>query len=219
MKKIERRPLNDLAYEEIRRGLADGLFKPMQPLVIRTLAANYGISASPIREALQRLVAERLLVILPNRSIVVPVMTKSRFRELSPIRGSLEGVATELSTQWLGAAEFRKLHTLLERMNETTSNYDARTYLKLNREFHFTIYEKSANPELLRLIQDLWLKVGPVFNGLFDDDYFRDHANDEHTNILAALEHGDAVAARNFMVQDLSIAAAALLPRLPDTMA
>lgn len=215
MNKIEYQPLNDQAYQEIRKGLTSGLFAPMQPLVIRSLAESFGISATPIREALQRLVAERLLEVLPNRSIVVPVMTKDRFQELLPIRGALEGLATELATPNFAAGDFARLRQLIDHMAETTRTYDSRSYLALNKQFHFAIYERAGNPELLRLIQDLWLKVGPVFNGLFDDEHFRHQANDEHVNILTAMERGDAAAARGYMVQDLSIAANALLPRLP----
>lgn len=216
MNKIEHQPLSDRAYQEIRKGLTTGHFAPMQPLVIRTLAQNYGISATPIREALQRLVAERLLEVLPNRSIVVPRMTRRRFRELFPIRGALEGLATELAVPMFDDAEKLRLQTLLDRIAETTRSYDSRTYLKLNREFHFAIYEKAGNPELLRLIQDMWLKVGPVFTGLFDDDHYRHHANDEHLHIVEAILRGDAPAARRAMEQDLYLAAESLLPHLGD---
>ncbi|HTN97495.1 MAG TPA: GntR family transcriptional regulator, partial [Nordella sp.] len=75
MSKIEHQTLNDRAYSEIRKGLITGRFQPGQVLVIRTLAEIYGISTTPVREALQRLVAERLLIMLPNRSIAVPDLT------------------------------------------------------------------------------------------------------------------------------------------------
>ncbi|MDK3019866.1 GntR family transcriptional regulator [Pseudodonghicola flavimaris] len=216
MKKIEHQPLSDRAYQAIREGLQEGVFQPMQPMVIRTLAAEYGISATPIREALQRLVAERLLIVLPNRSIVVPRMTRQRFLELMPIRTSLEGMAARLATPQFSKAELDALRNLVQRVSETTRTYDAKTYLLLNREFHFAIYEKAGNPELLQMINDLWLKVGPVFTGLFDDNYYRQHANDEHQNILAAIEKGDAEAAEHFMRQDIDIAAKALLPLMPE---
>ncbi len=218
MNKIEHQPLSDRAYQEIRKGLASGLFAPTQPLVIRTLAQNYGISATPIREALQRLVAERLLEVLPNRSIVVPAMTRDRFGELFPIRGALEGLATELATPNLDKTDKARLARLLERITETTKSYDSRTYMKLNREFHFSIYGKAGNPELLRLIQDLWLKVGPVFNGLFDDDHYRTHANDEHLDIYEAIIADDAASARQAMERDLLLAAESLLPHLPEAV-
>ncbi|MBP1807510.1 GntR family transcriptional regulator [Rubellimicrobium aerolatum] len=216
MSRIEHQSLTDRAYQELLRGLTSGRFAPMQPLVIRTLAETYGISATPIREALQRLVAERLLQVLPNRSIVVPQMTRSRFLEFLPIRCALEGLAAEMATPRCGPGDFARLNELIARISVTAENFDAAGYLALNREFHFTIYEKSGSTELMRLIQDLWLKVGPVFTGLFDTEHYRTHSNDEHRNILSAMERGDAARARSYLVQDLTYAADALSPRMQD---
>lgn len=214
MTSIQREPLSDQAYEQILRGMADGTFTPMQPLVIRSIADSFGISATPIREALQRLVAERLLVQLPNRSIVVPRMTAERFGQLLPMRVALEGMATELATPRFTDADFTRIDELLKDIAETTHTFDARLYLRLNRDFHFYIYERSGNPELLQVIEGLWLKVGPVFTGLFDTDHYREHANDEHLNIMAAIRRGDAAGARDAVAQDLTLAAEALMPRM-----
>jgi DNA-binding GntR family transcriptional regulator len=189
----------------------------MEPLVIRTLAANYGISATPIREALQRLVAERLLTVLPNRSIVVPRMTQRRFRELMPIRASLEGLAAEMAVDKFTESEIEHLADLTARAEAVACVHDSAGYLALNRELHFTIYRRANNPELLLLINAIWLKVGPVFTGLLDDAHFKNHANDDHRNILAAIKRRDSEAAGNFMRQDIDIAAKALLPLMPLT--
>ncbi len=159
--------------------------------------------------------AERLLVVLPNRSIVVPQMTAEKFRLLLPVRVAIEGMATELATARFTRSDVNRLHRLVDRISETTASFDARTYLKLNREFHFTIYERAENEELLHVIEGLWLKVGPVFTGLFDSEVFRQHANDEHANIVDAIARQDAPAARAYIERDLTLAAQALLPRLP----
>lgn len=216
MTKIENQSLTERAYQVLKESLQEGVFLPMQPMVIRNLAAEYGISATPIREALQRLVAERLLIVLPNRSIVVPRMTRKRFLELMPIRVSLEGMAARIATPNFKPEDIAKLERLVRRVSETTKTYDAKCYLLLNREFHFSIYEKASNPELMQMIHDLWFKVGPVFTGLFDDSYYRDHANDEHRNILNAIKAGDAKAAERYMKQDIDIAAKALLPLMSE---
>ena len=128
-------------------------------------------------------------------------------------------MAARLATPNFSADDLVRLRDLVGRVAELTRTHDSKSYLLLNREFHFSIYEKANNPELLQMINDLWLKVGPVFNRLFDDNYFRDHANDEHLNILGALEAGDAEAAQRFMQQDIDIAAQALLPLMPDETA
>jgi DNA-binding GntR family transcriptional regulator len=69
MAKIEHKTLNNRAYDEIKASLIAGQFQPGQILVLRSLADNYGISTTPVREALQRLVGERQLMMLANRSI------------------------------------------------------------------------------------------------------------------------------------------------------
>jgi DNA-binding GntR family transcriptional regulator len=124
-------------------------------------------------------------------------------------------MATELAAPRFSRADVNRLRKLVERISETTVNYDAKTYLKLNREFHFSIYEKAENEELLHVIEGLWLKVGPVFTGLFDSDLYRQHANDEHTNIVDAIARKDASGARAFIERDLVLAAQSLMPRLP----
>lgn len=216
MKKIEYLTLNDRAYGEIKKGLIAGTFAPDQTLVIRTLAELYGISTTPIREALQRLVAERLLVMLPNRSIAVPSLSAEKFVELARIRGALEGLAGELASKNFKAAQLERLTAMLDDIEKTTRTKNTKSYVALNQKFHFAIYERADSPYLLQMIQDLWSQVGPFFNRLFEDENFLAHANDQHVNIVAALKAGDPQNVRNFIVKDINVAAEALLPRLLD---
>ena len=218
MAKIEYKTLNDRAYDEIKKGLIMGRFAPLQPLVIRALADAYGISATPIREALQRLVAERLLEVMPNRSIIVPAMTQAKFRELLRIRLALECMAAELAVAHFRPAHLRKLRSILDSIIVTAADGDARGYVVLNQKFHFEIYDRAGSPLLLQMIQDLWIQVGPVFNELFRDENFRAHANDAHEIIYAALERRDAAAVRGAVQQDLSHAADSLLRHLPENI-
>lgn len=214
MGKIERHLLSDRAYYELRKGLTAGHFTPGDPLIIRKLAHDYGISTTPIREALQRLVAERLLELLPNRSISVPLMTKARFHELFVIRRTLEGLATEMALPNLTTYHKEDLRRLLGQMDETMQGYDSARYLTLNREFHFIIYENANNDELLQMIDDMWAKVGPVFTALFNDDHYRLHANDQHLQVVEAILHNEPEEARKAIDKDLYLAAQSLLPRL-----
>ena len=96
--KLEHQNLNDRTYAILKGGLISGTFHPGQVFIIRSLAERYGISTTPVREALQRLVAERLLVMLPNRTIVVPSLSPENFAEIYRIRCELEGLAGEVAT-------------------------------------------------------------------------------------------------------------------------
>jgi len=214
LSKIEHLTLNDRAYSEIRKGLIASRFQPGQVLVIRTLAETYGISTTPVREALQRLVAERLLIMLPNRSIAVPGLSVEKFTELVRIRCALEGLAGELAVAGIKPAHIEKLKALLGDIDKAAANRDSRLYVNLNQKFHFIIYERANSPHLLQMVQDLWSQVGPFFNGLFDDESFIAHANEQHVRIVTALEAGNSTEVRQAIVRDITVAADALTPRL-----
>lgn len=212
--KLEHRTLNERAYDEIRDGLITGKFKPGQPLVIRTLASNYGISITPVRDALQKLVAERLLEVLPNRSIAVPYLKVETFLELARIRTVLEGLAGELATPNLQLVHLQKLAKLVASGEEAIRANDGASYAKINQQFHFTIYSQCDSPILLRMITELWSQVGPFFTHLLDSDSYGSIANDQHRLILSAAEEKNPASVREHIIQDIQIAAKTLEPHI-----
>jgi DNA-binding GntR family transcriptional regulator len=214
MAKIEYRTLNDRAYEQIKKGLISGAFRSGQTLVIRTLADAYGISTTPVREALQRLVAERNLELMPNRSIVVPVLSSERFIELVRIRRELEGLAGELAAPNFRPVHVAKLQTMIDAMDRTIRQDKGAGYQALNYKFHFGIYERAGAPMLFQLIQNMWSQVGPFFNELTEDEGFVAVANEQHRHIIAALRDSDARAVRLHLSADIEVASDYLTPRL-----
>ena len=208
--KIENKTLNERAYDAIRTGLITSQFQPGQVLVIRTLAAAYGISATPVREALHRLVAERLLTMLPNRSVVVPDLTREAFVELTEIRAALEGLCAELATPRIEAAAVKRLHRLFKDLQKAIDARDIRAYVALNQQLHFTIYEHAGAPRLLSMIQGLWSQVGPFLTTLFDRSEYIAQANDQHRRIIAAIEAKDAAETRLAVIADIRSAAKSL---------
>ena len=213
MAKIEYRTLNDRTYEQIKKGLISGEFHSGQTLVIRSLAEAYGVSTTPVREALQRLVAERHLSLLPNHSIVVPLLDTGRFVELFRIRRELEGLAGELAAPRFGRQNLVRLESVVGAIDKVLAGSGG-SYQALNQRFHFAIYERAGSPILLTMIQNMWSQVGPFFNELTKDDIFVTKANDQHRAILAALRRKDATAVRHHLSLDISVAADHLIPRL-----
>src|SRR5882762_4954790 len=82
--------LHDEIYAAIRHALITGELVPSQAFSMRALADEFGTSLIPVRDALKRLVAERGLAVLPNRTVCVPRMARERFQELLQVRLSLE---------------------------------------------------------------------------------------------------------------------------------
>lgn len=203
--------LQDQLYQRIRESLLAGRFQPGERLKIRDLAAEWGTSPMPVRAALQRLVAEGALEGEPQRSVRVPPMTRERYQNIFQVRLGLEGLAVELATPRLTPANLAELRDCVVRMDQAIEQRQVQAYLDANSQFHLHLYNACGNPVLLRSIESLWLQVGPFFNRLFTDADLSLRLNDFHEDAFAAIEAGDAKAARQAMEQDLTYFARFLL--------
>ena len=168
--KIDYETLTDRAYAALKKALIIGEFPPGHVLVIRSVAEAYGISATPVREALQRLVAERMLQMQANRSIVVPYLSADRFTEICHIRCALEGTAAELAVSHTDRGHLLDLETIVEDIDRAIGGKEIQAYVQLNQKLHFALYERANSPLLLGMIKDFWCNVGPFFTRLFDDE-------------------------------------------------
>jgi DNA-binding GntR family transcriptional regulator len=162
-RRLQRATLNDEVYRELRRAIMAGSVQPGQAMTIRSLAASFGVSLMPVREALGRLVAEHVLELRPNRSVAVPVLHRARFREITRIRVALEGLAAEEGTAQIADGEIRRMTELNARM-EDIAVAPTPEALEDNRRFHFALYRAAGMPTLMALIESLWLQIGPLLS-------------------------------------------------------
>jgi len=214
VEKIEHTTLAEKAYQHLRSELASAAFGPGEVLKIRSLADQYGISSTPIREALQRLVAESALEAQANRSFSVPILTRTRFEEIITMRMALEPVASRQGMLALKRRDIRELELLTEDMDEAIGKSDVRVYSEKNRQFHFMVYEKSDSPLLLGVIKDLWVLAAPYFTHLFAEAAYVERCNDWHRRILMAIRDGNADALERGICDDISAARDTLLRQM-----
>lgn len=204
--KIEHTTLAEKAYEKVRSGLISARFSPGEILTIRNLAAEYGISATPVREALQRLVAENALEMQPNKSYRVPVLALERFEEVRRIRCALEAMAAELACPNITAQDLKTLRDLLDKMDRAIDEKKVKNYTLYNENFHFLIYESANSPLLLGMIRDLWTQVAPFFTSLFEGSNYLSRGNHWHRKILEALEREDVQGVKASIAGDIDSA-------------
>ncbi|WP_404926743.1 GntR family transcriptional regulator [Mesorhizobium sp. ORM16] len=214
MLKLEHQTLNDRAYGALKQELISGGFSPGQTLVIRKLAETFGISTTPIREALQRLVAERLLELQNNRSIIVPLLSAPAFEELTRIRVAVEGLAGEMAASRITEDGLVDIQATLAGMQRAIEAGDPGAYLALNEAFHFAIYRHAGAPILLNMIRDLWGRVGPYLKLLMQAERYKPQSNEAHRKIVAALAQRNGADVRAFIEQDIAMAAAVLAGNL-----
>jgi len=199
----ERDTLRVRVYRALAHGLMTGMFTPGEAVTLRTLAGRLGTSPMPVREAVSRLIAERALVLLHNRSVIVPRMSRTRFGELTQARQTLEGLVAEIACNRAGSELIAELTTINEQMKACLDKGDVKGALVHNMAFHFSLYRASGNQVVLPLIEMLWLQAGPFMALSVTTPNVRWTAK-HHKAILAALRAADGVAARVAVESDIN---------------
>ena len=196
------RTLRDHAWSQLREALMSGQFAPGTKMTIRGLAGALGISPTPVREAVARLAAEGAIEAEPNRWMRVPPLSVAVLRELKEIRLALEGLAAFHAALRLTDADRAALRAADAAIVRLRPRQQPREMIPAIRAFHFTVYGAARMPSLLRLIEGLWLRAAPTVNLLFPD-YTTAERGRLRATVLAALEAGDAPAARTAMQADI----------------
>src|SRR4051812_48920109 len=160
---VGRETVQDRVYSELRRALIGGLFEPSQVLTIRGLADALVTSTMPVREALGRLITEKALEALPNRSVRVPPITLERIDDLLRARILIEGEAIALAATRMGSLQIATVEGMLadwDQIRSLKNAEDADREVTLNQNFHFEIYRACGSAVLIPMIESLWLQSG-----------------------------------------------------------
>ncbi|RWA97212.1 GntR family transcriptional regulator [Mesorhizobium sp.] len=202
-------------YAELTRSIMMAEFAPGQKLKLDDLATAFGTSHMPVREALNRLVMARALQSETRRTPFIPEASVGRLRNLLTLRTDLEGKAVAMTVE-------RGENGLADQLAQINARMDieaergalgTRAYLQLNHKFHFSLYERCGNPELVNLIELLWMRYGPLLSLLKATPMsFSGHRH--HADIIAAVRSGDSATAVQSLVADLQEAGDAIATAL-----
>jgi DNA-binding GntR family transcriptional regulator len=202
--RITRETVQDRVYSVLRDRLMRGGFEPGQKLKIAELASALGTSAMPVREALNRLAAERAIESMPNRSVRVPSLSKESLRDLMEARFAIEGLAVARAAANMDEETLATLGEFITAQSETDAEHVSEASAEQNRAFHFAIYRKSGSAVLLPIIESLWLQFGPYLRVASERFDGRDgRGTNFHVEIVAALARGDDKAARRALESDI----------------
>jgi DNA-binding GntR family transcriptional regulator len=191
------------AYETISANLMEAGYVPGEKLATRNLAAQLGVSLTPAREAVLRLVREGALELLNARTTIVPTLSAERFREIYCIRRSLEPTVARMAADRLTAADVKALERSLERMTNQYRRGDYRLAFRSDGEFHFRIYEAAEMPLVVSFIRAAWLRIGPTFRLLYPAFANPDDAVRIHAKAISAIKARDASGLAAAIEEDL----------------
>jgi DNA-binding GntR family transcriptional regulator len=194
--------MQTLIYQELRRSLMAGAFMPGAKVTLRSVSGQIGTSVMPVREAINRLIAERALEVIGDRQVIVPVMTAEKFAEIVYWRVELESNAARAACRHVTPEVIADLESINSRMVEAVERDQRDALLRLNYEFHFRIYNAAGSAILLPMIESLWLQVGPFTYFSTPSPKTLWNAK-HHKEILKALKSGDEDAAADSIRQDI----------------
>ena len=182
----------DALADRLRQDIFDGTFAPGQAIPQEEIAARFGVSRSPLREALRQLEAEGTIEYRANRGAFVASMDEATVRELYGVRRVLEEGAMRLVLPRIDDAAIAGLRVMAR---ELDAEKDPRTYVRKHHEFHLRVYETTGNATLAKAIHDHSVRIVRVPRARAMVKDVVAVSKGDHERLLVALERRDERAA------------------------
>jgi DNA-binding GntR family transcriptional regulator len=174
----------------LRTRIMHGQIAPGHALTLRGIGKEFGVSMTPAREAVNRLVAEGALQMSSSGRVSTPELSNERIEELAALRALIE---VELASRALPRAHIaliERLQTINATIADAVSNRDSVGYIRTNLEFHRALYLRAQAPAMLAMAETVWLQLGPTMRALYGR-LRRSEPPQYHRLIIAALKAGD----------------------------
>jgi DNA-binding GntR family transcriptional regulator len=188
---IQRRPLHNELVDRLRHMIIEGDLAPGEKLSEKDLCIQFGVSRTPLREAMKVLASEGLVQLTPNRGGTVARLTLADLDEAFPIMGALEALSGELACRNITDAEVARIEELHRRMVRKYEAGALRDYFKLNEQIHQMILDAARNPTLAQMQLSLSGRVRRARYMANMSPARWAKAVAEHEKILAALSARD----------------------------
>ncbi|MCC6002567.1 MAG: GntR family transcriptional regulator [Pararhodobacter sp.] len=199
----EPRPMQADAYSLILAAIDEGVYKPGDRLVESELAERFGVSRTPVREALQRLETQSLLT-RDGRSLIVASLDHNQLAELYVVRAELEGLAARLAARHASVEEVRVLRDMVTADRKLID--DPRALSRANKRFHKQLHLASHNRFLVQQLDMVHRSMALLATTSLEADGRGTAALEEHAAIVEAIARGDGDAAEAALQAHISLA-------------
>lgn len=200
----KRESLGRLAYERIKGDILDERLLPRQPLIEAELAAKYGMSKTPVREALLSLAREGLVEMSSFRGGRVRDFTADDAREIYELRELLEPFALRRAVSRLTDDDRRSLRDLLDKAQAAAEGGDRRELSRLNCAFHGSLVARCRNQKVIEILAHLQNQVRVMSLRLWNVRATHLREAEQHEAILTAVEAGQSDRAAELLGEHIS---------------
>ncbi|MGP9806082.1 GntR family transcriptional regulator [Paracoccus sp. NSM] len=191
------------AYSLILTAIESGTYRPGDRLVESELADRFGVSRTPVREALQRLETQAMLV-RDGRSLIIASLDHNQLAELYVVRAELEALAARLAARHASPEEVRVLSQMVE--EDRQNQHDPEALARSNRRFHRQIHLASHNRYLVQQLDLVHRSMALMEKTSLAAEGRSAAALSEHARIVDAIASGDGAAADKALRQHISMA-------------
>ena len=217
--RIERRPLHEEVIDQLRDRIVQGDLAPGARLNERVLCEQFGISRTPLREAIKMLATEGLVELLPNRGAIVTPLKAANIADTLAVMGALESLAGELACAHASESEIAEIRALHFEMLAHHARGELGGYFRYNQRIHLKLIEASGNPVLTNTYRQLNANVlrARYMANLSQERW--DAAVREHEEILAALAGRNAARLKRLLAEHLAHKVASVMAALAENAA
>jgi DNA-binding GntR family transcriptional regulator len=200
---IQTRSIRDVVYERLKDAILSEQFKPGHHLKERELAKLYGISTTPLKEALRRLEQEGLVTTSARRGTFVSSDVMISVEEINWARSALEGVAARLAALKISEEEIKQLSAVVDQMRKFSEEKNTEQLLTLNGDFHKLIRTFAKNNYIFQQIEAIHSFDRSFRKKALSHEVEVERGYQEHYDIFRKICERDADGAENAMISHI----------------
>lgn len=186
-KNMKPKPLKDIVYKTLRNEILSGKIPGSTHITESSIAKRLNVSRTPVREALQRLTQEKLVISLPRAGYIIEEMSDDDIQDLFSTRFDIETLIVRKAVQYITADELNRLGDTIENAKECIKSGDLKKLTELDLEFHSIIYRSARSKTLYRICRNLGDLTMKYRHGLNLESNLWNEIIATHTMIYQAL--------------------------------
>lgn len=196
---------SEFLYQRLSAEIVDGVYTPGDHLDETSIAKRFDVSRTPVREALQALVASGLATRLRHRGVMVASLDRRRLNEMFEVMADIEALCAGYAAERMTAEERYTLDAFHRDSARIVRDGDPVAYAKFNTSFHNAIYSGAHNDFLAESARSIRQRLNPFRGAQFRLDRRMTESFEEHQKIVDAIVRGDSEGARQSMNNHLQV--------------
>ncbi|GBF33403.1 transcriptional regulator [Desulfocucumis palustris] len=214
LQQISGNSLTNKMFEILQNNILNGKYPQGEWLVESRLCEKFGVSRTPVREAIRQLEQEGLVKIIPNKGAVVSGVSAQDIKDIYTIRMLIEGLASRWAAEKITVSEIQELEEVIDLMRLYTEKNDVPRLLKADSRFHSIIYNASKSKPLIHTLGTFHHYVQKARSTSFQTPGRAQKALEEHMAIFQAIVEHNANESEKLTYQHVKKAGDNLLKQL-----